>query len=85
MNIGRAAIAVFLICLLAFSMIAILSIVKQDQSNDPFYVSSYTTTINRTVNLTENIEGMGYGLITPLPIVIAILFLLAAFLIFRRL
>jgi 4-amino-4-deoxy-L-arabinose transferase-like glycosyltransferase len=84
MNIGKAAIAVFLILLLSFSMLAIFSILKHDQSTDSFYTASSASTINQSANLTESVLGTGIGFITPMTLVVAILFLLAAFLIFRR-
>jgi hypothetical protein len=85
MNIDRAGIAVFLIILMSFSMIAILSIVKQDQSTDAIYVTSDLSTINRSVNLTDTMLSTGTSFITPMTVVVAIVFLFAAFLIFRKL
>lgn len=81
MNIGRMAVGVFLICLLAFSMLSIFTLIKEDQSTDSFYTNA--TTINRSVALTETMIGTGSSMITPLTLVVAILFFLAAILIFR--
>lgn len=83
MNIGKAAIGVFLILLLAFSMLSIFSMLKQDQSTDTIYTTASTDAINRSVNLTESVMGTGTSMITPLTMIVAILFFLAAILIFR--
>jgi preprotein translocase subunit SecG len=83
MNIGKWAIALFLICLLAFSMLAIFSMLKQDQSHDAIY-NVEGSSINLSANLTERITATGTNMITPLTVIVAILFLLATLLIFRR-
>lgn len=83
MNVGKAAISLFLILLLAVSMLAIFSIVKNDKSTDSFYYNG-TYMVNRSVNLTENIANTGIGMITPFTLITAILFFMAAILIFRR-
>lgn len=82
MSIGKWAIALFLICLLAYSMLAVFVTLKQDQSQDDYYKNA-TSTVNKTVNLTETVTTAGTGFITPLTLVVAIMFLLAVFLIFR--
>jgi hypothetical protein len=84
MNIGKAAIAVFLILLLSFSLVAVLQMLIQDQSHDTYY-NFANSTINKTINLTGTVGSTGAALMNPLVVVVAIIFLCAAFLIFRRL
>lgn len=82
MNIGKAAISVFLICLLAFSMLAVFSILKKDQSPDIFYKND--TTLNRSATLTESVLESGTAFITPTTLIVSVLFFMAAVLIFNR-
>jgi ABC-type Na+ efflux pump permease subunit len=83
MNVGKWAIALFLICLLAYSMLAIFSVLKNDQSPDAIYKVA-NSTVNQSVNLTETVTATGTGMITPLTLVVAVLFFLAIILIFER-
>ena len=84
MSIGKWAIALFLITLMAFSMLSIFTIIKQNQSTDAIYVASTNDAINRSVNQTEMAIGTGINFLSPMILIVAILFLLASFLMFRK-
>jgi hypothetical protein len=83
MSIGKWAIATFLLCLLAYSLLTVFVIAHQNEATDTIYLDA-NMSVNKTVELTGAIGDMSIGFTMPLIMIAAILLLLAIFLFFRR-
>ena len=83
MSIGKWAIAVFLLCLLAYSLLTVFVIAKQNQATDTIYLNA-NMSVNKSVELTGAIWDASIGFTMPMIMIAVILLLLAVFLLFRR-
>lgn len=81
MGIGRLAIALILMCILAFAMVSAFSIISHDKSTDDYYNQS--NTVNTSIALSTTLNATSTNLVIPLVLISAIL-LFAGFIIFLR-
>jgi len=83
MGIGKAALGIFFLALLVFGMVAVLSIVNKDKTTDDYYNWTNTTVANST-QLTGVVTASATSFTIPLVIIATIVFMLAAFIFFRK-
>ena len=80
MGIGKLAISVLLIGILAFALVAAFSMVDSDKA--PAINTSANT--NATVELVNTVGSTGATLLIPLVILAGIMFLLGVFVVLKR-
>jgi hypothetical protein len=80
MGIGKLAISVLLIGILAFALVTAFSMAKSDQA--PAINTSVTT--NSTILVANTVGGAGATLFVPLVIISGIMLLLGAFVVLKR-
>lgn len=81
-GIGRLAIAVVLIGVLAFALVGVMSMAKAGQTTDP--ICDNGTLCNGTVQMAEVAGTQGVNLLVPIFVITAILLLLAVLMFLRR-
>ena len=83
MRMGKAALGIFILALLVFGLVAALSVVNKDKTTDAYYSWTNTTVANST-QLAGVVTASATSFTIPLMIIAVIVFLLAAFLFFRK-
>lgn len=81
-GIGKLAIAVVLIGVLAFALISSASMMKSGQTTDPICTAG--TLCNGTVSMSEMGSTQGVNLMVPVFVITAVMLLLATLTFLRR-
>lgn len=81
-GVGKLAIAIVLIGVLAFALIAVTAMAKSAQTTDPICTAG--TLCNGTTQMAEMAGTQGSNLMVPVLIIVAVMFLLAVFTLLRR-
>lgn len=82
MAIGRAAMVMLCVMVASVALISFLAIAIDDKSTDDYYYNE-SNSANHTATMTQQITTAGAGMLLPLSLVAAILFVAAVLAIFK--
>lgn len=81
-GIGKAAMILVAFMIATFAIVSIFAISQKDQSTDAYY-QDLNNTANGTIAMGKSVTNSIIGTISPMVLVVAILFLAAVFGIFK--
>jgi len=83
MAIGKSAMVLMCFMIAAVAMISIFAIAQTDKPTSTVY-TNVTNTINATTQLAQSITTTGTGVMSPLVLIVAIMFFGSVLFIFRK-
>ena len=83
MAIGKSAMILLCFMVAAVAIVSIFAIAQKDKSADSYY-NEINNTINKTTGMTQQITSSSSGVVLPLVLVVAIMFVASVLMIYRK-